>query len=137
MSLPVRLSLAQLTRACAQAFPTAQDHRFTTLPAWDSLDAMRLLVALEAEAQTTLDLDRLARCHSYRDLLTEFGPAPKKAIITDADDNLAGWLPADHASFNGKAPHGAQFGYNFKQHSSLANSWPPLPMASHGAISVA
>ena len=43
---------------------------------------------------------------------------------------LQGWLPASHASFNGKAPAGAVFGYNMKTHTALANVWPPLPVQS-------
>ena len=51
--------------------------------------------------------------------------------ITGADDSLPGWLPANHASFNGQAPAGAVFGYNIPA-SSLADSWPPTPLA--GAV---
>jgi hypothetical protein len=47
--------------------------------------------------------------------------------ITDADDDLPGWLPADHASFDGKAPAGAAFGYNLAAHPQLLAVWPPLP----------
>ncbi len=48
--------------------------------------------------------------------------------ITAPDTDIIGWLPADHASFNGKAPVGAAFGYNIAA-SPLANAWPPLPLA--------
>jgi len=51
-------------------------------------------------------------------------------VITDADANLQGWLPAAHGSFNGKAPAGAKFGYNLSQHTTLANVWPPVPIQS-------
>lgn len=51
--------------------------------------------------------------------------------ITGADDSLPGWLPADHAVFNGLAPAGAAFGYNISA-SPLASSWPPVPLA--GAV---
>ena len=43
---------------------------------------------------------------------------------------LPGWLPADHISFNGKAPAGAVFGYNMTTHTALDNVWPPLPVQS-------
>lgn len=46
--------------------------------------------------------------------------------ITPADDSIEGWLPADDASFNDKAPAGAKFGYNIAA-SALNNIWPPLP----------
>lgn len=45
-----------------------------------------------------------------------------------ADADLPGWLPADHESFNGKAPDGAVFGYNLSQHQALKNVWPPIPI---------
>lgn len=54
--------------------------------------------------------------------------AGDRHVITDPDDTLPGWLPADHASFDGKAPSGAKFGYNFASHSALDNAWPPLPV---------
>lgn len=47
-----------------------------------------------------------------------------------ATANDPGWLPANHASFNGKAPNGALFGYNLSQHPALSNVWPPLPIQS-------
>lgn len=50
--------------------------------------------------------------------------------IENADGELQGWLPADHASFNGKAPAGAVFGYNLKQHQQLARVWPPQPISA-------
>lgn len=50
--------------------------------------------------------------------------------IAAADVELQGWLPADHASFNGKAPAGAVFGYNLKQHQQLARVWPPQPISA-------
>lgn len=50
--------------------------------------------------------------------------------ITDADAELAGWLPAAHASFSGNAPAGARFGYNIPAHPALARVWPPLPESS-------
>jgi hypothetical protein len=47
--------------------------------------------------------------------------------ITDADASLSGWLPAGHASFAGKAPSGAAFGYNIAAHPALRRLWPPFP----------
>ncbi len=49
--------------------------------------------------------------------------------ITDADDEIEGWLPADHASFDGNAPAGAAFGYNLAA-SNLQGIWPPFPLQS-------
>ncbi len=54
--------------------------------------------------------------------------AGDRHVITDPDDSLPGWLPAGHAVFDGKAPSGAKFGYNFTAHPALANAWPPLPV---------
>jgi hypothetical protein len=50
--------------------------------------------------------------------------------ITSPNVNLPGWLPASHASFNGKAPAGAVFGYNLSQHLALSRVWPPVPVQS-------
>lgn len=50
--------------------------------------------------------------------------------IAAADVELQGWLPANHVSFNGKAPAGAVFGYNLKQHQQLARVWPPQPISA-------
>ena len=47
--------------------------------------------------------------------------------ITGADVNLAGWLPANHASFNSLAPAGASFGYNLNADPGTAALWPPTP----------
>lgn len=41
-----------------------------------------------------------------------------------------GWLPASHASFAGKAPPNAAFGYNLKAHTELAQLWPPVPVSA-------
>lgn len=49
-------------------------------------------------------------------------------VITAADADLPGWLPAGHASFAGKAPAGAVFGYNLAADPDLQNVWPPLPL---------
>lgn len=51
-------------------------------------------------------------------------------VITNPDLNLAGWLPADHVSFNNLAPVGAKFGYNLSQDLSLKNLYPPVPLQS-------
>jgi hypothetical protein len=48
--------------------------------------------------------------------------------ITDADDELPGWLPADDASFGDTAPEGALFGYNLAQDAPLSRVWPPFPL---------
>lgn len=51
-------------------------------------------------------------------------------VITDADADLPGWLPAGHAAFNGMAPTGAKFGYNLSAHSALSKVWPPIPVTA-------
>lgn len=51
-------------------------------------------------------------------------------VTVTANPLLPGWLPATHSVFNGKAPTGAQFGYNLSQHPTLSNVWPPLPIQS-------
>lgn len=47
--------------------------------------------------------------------------------ITNPDVNVEGWLPAAHASFGGKAPADAKFGYNLSA-SDLGDIWPPIPV---------
>lgn len=47
--------------------------------------------------------------------------------ISNADNTVEGWLPADDAIFEGKAPQGAVFGYNISV-SAMANLWPPIPV---------
>lgn len=55
-------------------------------------------------------------------------PAPgERHTIAVPDENVEGWLPADHAAFVGKAPAGAAFGYNLAA-SKLSQLWPPLPI---------
>ena len=39
-----------------------------------------------------------------------------------------GWLPANHAVFNGLAPAGAAFGYNIKADQAVERLWPPIPL---------
>lgn len=55
-------------------------------------------------------------------------------VITDPDAALEGWLPADHASFAGRAPLGAAFGYNLAA-SSLRYLWPPVPARAYLELS--
>lgn len=55
----------------------------------------------------------------------------ERHVITDADTDKQGWLPADHAIFDGKAPAGAQFGYNLSAHSGLDKVFPPIPATSY------
>jgi hypothetical protein len=55
-------------------------------------------------------------------------------VITNADDEEPGWLPADDPSFDGNAPEGAIFGYNLNAHQSLKDAWPPLPLASASLV---
>ena len=50
--------------------------------------------------------------------------------IINVDDTIKGWLPADHASFNGLAPAKAAFGYNLPAHQALNNVFPPMPAES-------
>lgn len=51
----------------------------------------------------------------------------ERHTITNPNAELPGWLPADHAVFEGKAPVGALFGYNVGMHPALARVWPPIP----------
>jgi hypothetical protein len=50
--------------------------------------------------------------------------------ITNPDATQQGWLPANHSSFNGKAPAGAVFGYNLKAHLDVSRVWPPMPVSA-------
>jgi hypothetical protein len=60
-------------------------------------------------------------------------PAGQNTIVSGRhtvgtpDPSLPGWLPANHAIFNGLAPTGAAFGYNLSQHPELARVFPPIP----------
>lgn len=56
-------------------------------------------------------------------------PEGRHSII-NVDDSIKGWLPADHASFNGLAPTKAAFGYNLAAHQALNNVFPPMPTES-------
>ena len=55
-------------------------------------------------------------------------PSGGRHVITNADTEIEGWLPADHAIFEGNAPAGAVFGYNLSANGSLNNVWPPIPV---------
>lgn len=48
--------------------------------------------------------------------------------ISDPDTSVPGWLPADHAIFEGNAPVGAVFGYNLAGQPALKAAWPPVPI---------
>lgn len=55
-------------------------------------------------------------------------PAPGgRHVVTAADASIRGWLPAAHASFGGRAPSWAAWGYNLAAHPELAACWPPIP----------
>lgn len=51
-----------------------------------------------------------------------------RVTITNPNADAKGWLPANHAVFNGKAPSGAAFGYNFKADLAISRVWPPVPI---------
>jgi hypothetical protein len=51
-------------------------------------------------------------------------------VVTVPDGLVPGWLPADHASFAGKAPVGAAYGYNLPADVPLQRVWPPIPISS-------
>lgn len=56
-------------------------------------------------------------------------------VPSDIDVNTAsGWLPANHASFAGRAPANAAFGYNLKAHDQLAKVWPPVPVSAAAVL---
>lgn len=46
-------------------------------------------------------------------------------VISLADPDTPGWLPADDPVFAGLAPVGAAFGYNLSMHPALQVAWPP------------
>lgn len=52
-----------------------------------------------------------------------------RTVIDTPNANYPGWLPANHDSFDGKAPIGAAFGYNLPEHPALAKVWPPTPLS--------
>jgi hypothetical protein len=56
--------------------------------------------------------------------------SPNPHVITSPNASLQGWLPANHATFAGKAPTGAAFGYNIAAHPALERVWPPIPPSS-------
>jgi hypothetical protein len=51
-------------------------------------------------------------------------------VITSPNAALAGWLPANHVSFGGRAPTGAKFGYNLAVNTALKQAFPPVPLQS-------
>ncbi len=56
-------------------------------------------------------------------------PVPgERHTIENPNEDWPGWLPASHSVFEGRAPMGAAFGYNLKEHPSLQSAWPPLPV---------
>lgn len=55
-------------------------------------------------------------------------------VISEVDIAIAGWLPADHATFADKAPAGALFGYNMAAQPQLERLWPPLPVEAASII---
>lgn len=58
-------------------------------------------------------------------------PQPNELhVITNANSDLPGWLPADDPIFEGLAPAGAVFGYNLSQHPELRKVWPPIPVTT-------
>lgn len=61
---------------------------------------------------------------------TSVTPGDNSTVINGIDTDLEGWLPANHASFGGKAPAGAKFGYNVAANSALSKVWPPMPISS-------
>jgi hypothetical protein len=54
----------------------------------------------------------------------------ERHVITAANNNAEGWLPADDAIFAGNAPAGAVFGYNLSANAALLSAWPPLPVSN-------
>ncbi len=59
---------------------------------------------------------------------TVTAPTPgDRHVIDVADPDEEGWLPADHASFDGNAPDNAAFGYNIAA-AGWKDLWPPLPV---------
>ena len=51
-------------------------------------------------------------------------------VIESPDSSLPGWLPADDASFSGKAPAGAKWGYNMPLDPAVDRQWPPIPLSA-------
>lgn len=90
------LTREQILRACRQTWPTRTDDQLTQTSEWDSIEAVTLMLALEQEAGTRLPIDDLAVCRSFDDLVSRFGPRPKKGLITDLDDTLWGGIRAEN-----------------------------------------
>lgn len=72
--------------------------------------------------------DLFARPAGTNNVITVDGQ--ERHTILNPNSELPGWLPATHAIFEGKAPTGALFGYNFAKHPALARVWPPIPLQS-------
>lgn len=53
-----------------------------------------------------------------------------RTSLIHANNDLLGWLPADDPIFQGLAPPGAFFGYNWTRDPKLAAIWPPEPLGS-------
>lgn len=85
--------------------------------------------------QTTDALDRHTHYH-FRLVAEPAGDTIIPAmdgvhVIDNPNPALPGWLPANHPIFNGLAPVGAKFGYNFSADTTgLAATWPPVPIGS-------
>lgn len=73
--------------------------------------------------------DLVPRPAGTNTVVIDEGEEPRHTI-TSPNADLQGWLPADHAVFEGRAPVGAVFGYNIKKHQALNRVWPPIPIQS-------
>lgn len=96
-------------------------------------DQLRVVVMPQSrdyvEEHTHYRFDLVARPAGTNTVVTDEADEQRHQI-TEPNAELQGWLPADHAVFNNKAPAGAVFGYNLKKHAALANVWPPIPIQS-------
>lgn len=74
--------------------------------------------------------------HSHYSFALTCAPAGNNVVtsmrhtIPAPDPTLPGWLPAGHATFGGRAPHGAVWGYNIAKDAGLSSIWPPVPLGS-------
>lgn len=100
-------------------------------------DELRVIVMPQArdyiEEHTHYRFDLVPRPAGVNTLVAD-DDGRLRHTITDPNPELQGWLPADHAVFNGKAPAGAVFGYNIQKHAAVANVWPPIPIQSVSMI---
>lgn len=96
-------------------------------------DQLRVIVMPQArdyvEEHTHYRFDLVARPAGVN-TVTADESGQLRHTVTDPNPELQGWLPADHAVFNGRAPAGAVFGYNLQKHTAIANVWPPIPVQS-------